>query len=147
MKAMILYDSTFGNTELVAKAIAEGVGEGSKAVRVGQQSPEEARSMDLLVLGSPVLGGRPSKIMQDFLKALTNPVAPKRRFATFDTRIATKFAQRFGYAAVRMSEQLKTAGHGLAAEPMGFIVAGKKGPLAEGELERAKAWGRSLASS
>jgi len=48
-----------------------------------------------------------------------------------------KFAQKFGFAAVRIADELKDQGNTLISEPMGFIVIGQKGPLAEGELERA----------
>jgi menaquinone-dependent protoporphyrinogen IX oxidase len=79
MKALVLYDSKWGNTELVAKAIAQGIGGGAKALQVGDHSAGEADMMELLDIGSPVLAGRVSKPMQEFLKAHFHPSAPKRR--------------------------------------------------------------------
>ncbi|MEI6873930.1 MAG: flavodoxin, partial [Spirochaetota bacterium] len=61
-------------------------------------------------------------------------------------RMPTEAARKFGFAAVRMAEQLGEVGHRLVGEPMGFVVTGQKGPLAEGEVERAREWGRDLAS-
>ncbi len=41
-------------------------------------------------------------------------------------------------------EALERAGYGPIDEPQGFVVAGKFGPLRDGELERARAWGATL---
>jgi hypothetical protein len=64
--------------------------------------------------------------------------------AVFDTRLRARWVKVFGYAADRIAEKVKLLGADLIAEPEGFIVKGKKGPLAEGELERAAAWVRGL---
>jgi flavodoxin len=149
VKALVLYDSKYGNTELVAQAVAEALagrkGVKAEAVRVGSQSAEALAGLDLLVIGTPVIGGRPTKAIKDFLASLDHGSMPKLRYAIFDTRMATKTAAKFGWAADRMAEPLKAADANLVGEPEGFVVTGQKGPLAEGELERAKAWGKSLA--
>lgn len=49
-----------------------------------------------------------------------------------------------GYAAPKILSVLESKGGKRAAEPVGFIVTDKKGPLTEGELERARAWGNDL---
>jgi hypothetical protein len=105
------------------------------------------KGIDLLVVGSPVLGGKPSKPMQGYLKTITRTSTTKLRIAAFDTRMRMKFAERFGFAAVRMAKQLEEQENVLVAEPMGFIVLGQKGPLEEGEVERAKEWGKALAKA
>ena len=145
MGAMVVYDSKWGNTELVAKAIAEGLGGDARALRVGEGT-EGAGQAGLLVLGSPVIGGRPTKAMKDFIATLLGQAAPRCAVATFDTRMPTEAARKFGFAATRMAEQLGEAGHRLVGEPLGFVVTGQKGPLADGEVERALEWGRDLAS-
>lgn len=147
MKALVVYDSKWGNTEMIAKAVAAGIGKSIRAVRVEAADPTEARKMELLILGSPVLGGRPTKPMQEFMKTIVQTLDTPLRIATFDTRMKMKFAQRFGFAAVRMADQLREQGNILISEPMGFIVTGKKGPLAEGELERATQWARGLSKA
>ena len=131
MKAIVVYDSKWGNTEMIAKAIAVGIGKSVRAVQVGDINTIETKSMELLVLGSPVLGGRPSKPMQGYLKTISQTSATRLRIATFDTRMTMKLAQRFGFAAVRMADQLREQGNTIISEPMGFIVTGQKGPLAE----------------
>lgn len=145
MKALVVYDSTWGNTEKIATAIAAGIGGGSRAIRVGSADVKEYEELDLLVLGSPVLGGRATESMQKHIKSIPPAVAQKLNVATFDTRMAMKLAKLFGTAAVRMADELKGAGSTLKSTPQGFIVKGRSGPLAEGELERATKWGEELA--
>ena len=78
------------------------------------------------------------------MKAIPQAIARTLRVATFDTRMASTFAKLFGYAAVRMARQLAQQGCATLLPPEGFIVWGGKGPLADGELERATAWGKEL---
>jgi flavodoxin len=145
VKAFIVYDSKWGNTESIAKAIAEGVGGSTKAVRATEAHTIENNDIELLVIGSPVIGGRPSKTIQEYLQSISPPKSGKMRIATFDTRMTMKFAQKFGHAAERMADQLKENGFILIDPPKGFIVNGQKGPLAEGEMEKATQWGKELA--
>jgi flavodoxin len=146
MKALVVFDSTWGNTEKIAHAVASGLGGSTKAHRVGSAEAKEYEGIDLLVLGSPILGGRPSPAMQGYIKAIPQPVAEKLTVATFDTRLTMKFAKIFGYAAVRMANQMKNKGCRVKLTE-GFIVKGTNGPLADGELERATEWGSKLARS
>jgi hypothetical protein len=50
----------------------------------------------------------------------------------------------FGYAAPRIAQSLERSGGHLLAPPAGFVVEGIKGPIREGELERAAAWAKGL---
>lgn len=142
MKTLVVYDSTFGNTEKVARAIASAIPGTVKVSRVGQASADDLGGADLLVVGSPTVGGRATKPMQEFVERIPTAAAEHLRLAAFDTRITMKFAQVFGHAAPRMADSLTRKGSSLALPPEGFIVRGRNGPLAEGELERAADWGR-----
>ena len=65
------------------------------------------------------------------------------RSAAFDTE-----ARRpFGKAAPTILTALEKVGYARLADPVGFIVAGKFGPLRDGELERARRWGGELAAA
>ncbi len=145
MRALVVYDTTWNNTEKIARAIASGIGGETEAHRVG--TPEAARleRVDLLVLGTPVMGGRPSPAMQTFVDGISPGVAKNLSVATFDTRIAMWIAKLFGFAAPRMATAMKSKGSALKADPQGFIVKGRSGPLADGEIERATRWGAELA--
>jgi len=50
----------------------------------------------------------------------------------------------FGYAAGRIARNLKGKGGNLIASPEGFLVTSTKGPLKEGELERAAGWAKGM---
>jgi flavodoxin len=144
MKTLVVYDSVFGNTEQVARRIADVIPGTVKLVKVGGASPNEISDADMLVVGSPTVGGRATKPMQEFLASIPKSVAKKVSLAAFDTRISMKFARLFGYAAARMADALAQKGCALKLPPEGFIVKGRNDPLADGELERASAWGKTI---
>jgi hypothetical protein len=52
----------------------------------------------------------------------------------------------FGSATPAIAEALEQAGYASVAKPVGFVVAGRLGPLRDGEVERARAWGAELAA-
>jgi hypothetical protein len=78
---------------------------------------------------------------------LTQPSLEGINVAAFDTRTASKFARIFGNAAGRIAGHLTRKGGVLSASPEGFFVTGAKGPLKEGELERAAAWIKGILES
>ena len=146
MKALILYDSVYGNTEQIARAIAEAITppDEAKVLRAAEANPSEMASIDLLVVGSPTHGGRPTPAIQDLLKKVTQPSLKGINVAVFDTRSQGKLARVFGNAAGRIAGQLTKKGGVLVASPEGFLVTGTKGPLKEGESERAAAWAKGI---
>ena len=145
MKTIIIYDSMYGSTEKIAKAIAGAFPPGDVQVFRAGETDSIPQDTGLLVIGSPTQGGRQTKPLQDFMdKVLTSPTN-NTKFAVFDTRLANKLVVIFGYAAQRIADALKKKGITLILPPERFIVKGAKGPLKEGELERAAAWGKELA--
>ena len=147
MKALVVFDSVAGNTEKVAQAIAAGMSGGIKAVRVGSPESKDLEKLSLLVVGSPTYGGKPTETVQKYLDSLPAAGVKKLHVATFDTRLKMKFVKLFGFAADRMAAWFREKGSSERLAPMGFVVKGGKGPLIEGELERATAWGRELAGT
>ena len=147
MKALIVYDSVYGNTEKIARAIAEAITPSNevKVVGAGEANPSELESIDLLIVGSPTHGGRPTPAVQNLLNKV--PKLQGIKVAAFDTRIPTKLVRVFGYAAGRIANNLKKKGSTLIASPEGFFVTGGQGPLKEGELERAAAWAKGILES
>jgi len=147
MRALIVYDSVYGNTEKIARAIAEAITPSGevKVLRASEANPSELASTDLLIVGSPTHGGRPTPAIQDLINK-----APKLQginVVAFDTRIPTKLVRVFGYAAGRIAGHLTKKGGVLIASPEGFFVTGSKGPLKEGELERAAGWAKGILES
>jgi len=144
MKALIIYDSMYGNTEKIAQAIGGAIAGDVKVVRVGEVNPSELEAVDLLIVGSPTQGGRPTQAIQDFLDRSSSAIKGIN-VAAFDTRLSARWPRIFGYAAGRIAGNLKGKGGTLVASPEGFFVKGTKGPLKEGELERAASWAKGIA--
>ena len=142
MKTLVVYDSLYGNTARVAEAIGAAARGESEVLRVGEAKPSELGSFDLVIVGAPTQGGRATDAMRAFLSRV--PALDGVKVAAFDTRLRARWVKVFGYAAGKIAESLKSLGATLVAEPEGFIVEGKEGPLAEGELERAADWAKSL---
>ena len=157
-RAAVLYWSHTGNTEKVARAIAEGLGKKAavELKRPAEAAPDGLAGFDLLVVGSPTRSFQATEATVALLKSLPAGCLKGRRAAAFDTRIDAKSikqaAFRFmvntgGYAAKKIADRLKKAGAELAAAPEGFIVEATEGPMRAGELERATAWGERLAAA
>jgi flavodoxin len=147
MKALVVYDSGYGNTEKIAQAIGNTIGGDVKTIRIGAVNPEDLNAIDLLVIGSPTLGGRATPAMQEFLKKLPDSIIKEKNVAVFDTRMTSKMVGIFGYAAGKLADSLKKRGASLISSPEGFFVTTGKGPLKEGELERAVSWAQQLLKS
>jgi flavodoxin len=155
MSVLILYDSVFGNTEQIARAVCSGADlqGNAQAVKVSEVKPEQLQGLKLLIVGSPTRAFRPTEATQKFLKGLAKDSLKGVRVAAFDTRMDVNesksavlrfFVKIFGYAAKPTAYGLTAKGGELAAPPEGFLVNDTQGPLKEGELERAANWAKSL---
>jgi flavodoxin len=144
MKGYVVYDSAFGNTQAVAEAIAEGLKPiRAAAVSVTDFKPGSLAGGDLLVVGSPINGWRPTPKITELLGQLGNGKLKGIKAAAFDTRV------RFfihGDAARKITRLLTEGGAHIISQPTPFYVRGTEGPLRAGELERAASWARNLAS-
>lgn len=146
MKTLIVYESIYGNTEIIARAIAAAIPGEVQVLRVSQVNPDDVQSVDLLIVGSPTHGALPTETVKALLDAIEAPTREGARAATFDTRLTWGFLERWGgFAARKMADALKDKGWTLIGEPGGFFVKGlKKGPLQKGEASRAAAWAKEL---
>jgi len=140
MSSLVLFDSNYGNTKIIAETIAARLG--AAAVSVAGLSPSNLAGVDLLVVGSPIIGWKPSEKMRGFLAGLADGSLRGVKAAAFDTRVRLFI---HGDAARKISHALEQAGARIVARPQGFIVDGREGPLAEGEVEKAAAWAGSIA--
>ena len=149
MKTLVVYDSVYGNTEIVARAIGDAIPGEVQVQRVGQVKAGDWETVDLLIIGSPTHGALPTEAVQGLLAKIGPPAREGARVATFDTRLSWGFLERWGgFAAPKMADTLKEKGWTLAGEPEGFFVKGlKKGPLKRGEAKRATAWAKEIVES
>ena len=144
MKVLVVYDSTYSNTEKIAKAIGSGIEGDIKVLRAAEANPADFTSFDLIVIGSPTYGGRPMPSVADLMNKISESAVKGKNVAAFDTRIPTKIVKIFGFAADRIAKNLKDKGANLVVPAEGFFVNGKEGPLKDGEQERASAWAKTL---
>jgi hypothetical protein len=158
-RAVVLYESLFGNTETIAKAIADGLGE-SCEVTLGHfgDVPGAVEGADLIVLGGPTHGWGMTKPqsrrqpggqiyevgVREWLEAARPGLG--KAAAAFDTRF-DKPRWMTGSAAARIGRELERLGYRMAMGPESFFVLHTGGPLKEGEQERAKRWGSELAEA
>lgn len=145
MKTLIVFDSFYGNTNKVADAIAAIIGEDGQLVHVSQVDYDSLKDVETLVVGSPTHGGMPTQSIQTFLSRLPAPSNPSAKAVAFDTRLTWKFLEKFGGAAEKIGEVLREKGWRLHLSPEGFFVGGlRRGPLKNGELERATLWAKQI---
>ena len=158
-RAVVLYESLFGNTERIAKAITDGLRE-SCEVTLAQfgAAPREDEGPDLIVLGGPTHGWGMTKPqsrrqqgsqgyevgVREWLEAA--PPGRGKKAAAFDTRF-DKPRWMTGSAAVRLGRELERLGYRMVKQPESFFVLHTGGPLREGEQERAKRWGSEIAQA
>lgn len=169
MRALVTFESVYGNTRAIAEAVAEGLRE-SGEVTVATPDRIDAAELaaaDVVIVGAPThMHGLPTTLSRKMAAKASEedgaPLDPSataepgirswlseqagdgRAAAAFDTR-ADKSPALTGSAARGIGKRLHRRGFELAAEPESFFVDDAEGPLAEGELERARDWGRTLA--
>jgi hypothetical protein len=163
MKAVVVYESLWGNTAAIARAIAAGIGPGALALSTAEATGAAIADADLIVAGAPVLGfNLPSEKMRENIRMnpgkapappdLSHPsmkfwlaALPKglSRSAAFETRIWWSP----GGATAAIVRGLEQAGYHSISKAHRFIVKGAYGPLRDGELERARLWGIELATA
>jgi flavodoxin len=149
MKALVAYDSVYGNTEIIARAIGDAIPGEVQVLRVGRVNAGDLETVELLIIGSPTHGALPTEAVQGLIERIGSPASESAKVATFDTRLTWGFLERWGgFAAPKMADALKGKGWTLVGAPGGFFVKGlRKGPLKRGEADRAAAWAKGLVGS
>jgi flavodoxin len=150
MKALVVYDSVFGNTEKIAMQIGKVFGPKKNIVRIRKVTPGLLEGINLLIVGSPTNGFCPTPGTSVFLRDLQ---LKHIKVAAFDTRIDKAYVKKlfvkffmkiWGYAAEPIAKMLVNAGGELVVPPEGFYVIGNAGPLRDGELARARKWAKQI---
>ncbi|HKN53625.1 MAG TPA: flavodoxin domain-containing protein [Amycolatopsis sp.] len=166
MRTVIVYESMFGNTERIARAIADGlaVSGGAEVVNV-DDAPADLTGIDLLIVGGPThMHGMSNPTSRKSAAQQTDDVKSRNGLrewldsldslpkemtvASFDTRL-DKPRWLTGSAAAGATKRLKRHGCKTILSSESFFVAGSASDLglAAGELERAHAWGEALAAA
>jgi len=144
-KAIVFYDSHYGNTEKIANAIAEGMKAGGiedvlvSGIKTADE--EDFRGRDIWVIGSPTRWGSATFRLRTLLVNAIKDEGKGRRAAIFDTR----YKNMSRGATDKLTAVLGKYGIPLIAEPMAFYIETSSGPLMQGEEEKAAAYGKELA--
>jgi flavorubredoxin len=146
LKAAVIYDSVYGNTEKVAKALAAGLESGGATVdivKVDAVKFDEIDAFDLFCVGSPTHAWNASKPMKEFLEHFktVKGLAGKKAFV-FDTKMKSRLA---GSAAGKIENKLKNLDLTIARHSESAIVLGREGPLEESSEGTFKQIGIELA--
>lgn len=170
MRALVVYESMFGNTRTVAEAIGEGIAAHLPVdvLEVASAPTVIPTDVVLLVVGGPTHGHGQTNVktradaaqragdrlvsrgdgIREWLEAV-RPVSGSVAAAAFDTRIKGP-ELLWGSAAKAVATELRERGMRLVDKPQSFLVGGPTGPLfdrlIEGQRERALAWGSQLAA-
>jgi flavodoxin len=167
MTALVVYESVYGNTRAIAEAIAEGLAPLGEVVLRPVHEAGPPGDAEPLVVGGPTHmhgltssfsrraavkageeddvaiepGASDERGLRQWLAELSGD---RRNAAAFDTRI-DRSPKLTGAAGRGIARRLRGGGYQLIAEPESFFVDDSEGPLADGELERARTWGAQLA--
>ena len=155
MKAMVVYESFYGNTRLVAESIRNGLSQHMEThmVNIITMPPDFSERPELLVVGSATRGFRPCPATIEWLKSLSPFDLEGTMVAAFDTRIAFPsikngilrwLVKTGGFAAADIQRGLVKGGGAVVTPSTGFEVSDREGPLLKGELERAYNWGSTI---
>jgi hypothetical protein len=171
MQAVVVYESMFGNTHVIADAIGAGLSDTFDVVvvPVAQADAAQVSDADLVVVGGPthVHGmsrastrlGAAQQAQEPGSGVTMEPYASGEGVrdwlasigasrghgmaAAFDTRVKGPAALT-GRASKGISHALRRQGYELISDPQSFLVT-KRNTLVEGEEDRARDWGAALA--
>ncbi|PSL57326.1 NAD(P)H dehydrogenase (quinone) [Saccharothrix carnea] len=162
-RALVVFESMFGNTRTVAEAVGAGLAGGRQVdvVEVAAAPDVLPDDVDLLVVGAPTHAFSLSRAstrksasdqatgeivsrgrgVREWLDAL----APADRTVSaiaFDTKVKVGWLP--GSAAKAITKRLRRLRFTVAGAPVSFYVGGTPGPLLDGEVDRATAWARTI---
>lgn len=147
-KVIVVYETKYGNTKLVAETIIEGL----KKVKGIETALSELKKVDLneipdydaILVGSPNHLGGPTRGVKKFIDKLGKLNLKGKLGAVFDTYMGGNFEK----AAKKMEKKIneKVPGLKLVAPGLSIKVQGMKGPILEEELPKCKEFGNKIAT-
>jgi len=159
MKALVVYESLFGNTEKIARAIVDRLAATAEVTLAEVGTAPPVTGYDLLIVGAPThafslsrpatrqdaqrQGAHAGRIgLREYLDGL--PPLPGLAAAAFCSRMDKPLT---GSAARKADKRLRRLGCRVVSSPADFKVSGTTGPLLDGELDRARRWAAALLST
>jgi len=151
-KVIVVYESKYGNTKLVAETIIEGMSkvEGIDTVirELKEVDLNKIADYDAILIGSPNHYGGPTKGVKEFIDKLGKVNLEGKLFAVFDTYLGKRSDYFFEKAVKKMEKRINEKVPRLKqiAPGLSIKVQGMKGPLVEGELPKCKEFGKKIAT-
>jgi menaquinone-dependent protoporphyrinogen IX oxidase len=148
MKGTVVYDTSYGNTKIIAETIADTLKESGIEVDlfdVKNVKKLSAKDYNFLVLGSPTRFGTMSFAIRGFLGKVKSEEWVNKPFAAFDTENPENMERKEYSAAEKIATKLMDKKMNQLLPVLKAAVEGQKGPLKEGEIERTKEYARQLA--
>jgi flavodoxin len=154
MRAMVIYDSNFGNTERIARALAQGLERGGvnvNCLKIDQVDTGDLRGYDFIAIGGPTHMIRPSKPMKEFLDGLGDVDLKGLKGFAFDTRNESRMNGKqwlvLENSAARVIEGvLRRMKVEIVRPRHSAIVEGREGPLNNGTEDEFMEIGAEIAS-
>ncbi len=147
-KVIVVYESKYGNTKLVAETIVEGMREVEGIETVLSELKEvdlnKIPDYDVILIGSPNHFGGPTRGVKKFIDKLGKLPLKGKLFAVFDTYLEKDFEKAVKKMEKRINE--KVPGLKQIAPGLSIKVQGIKGPILEAELPKCKEFGNKIAT-
>ncbi len=149
MRCAVIYHSRWGNCREIAESVAAGLSDTGNDVYVVEIGSAAALdlSLECILLGCPTTGGKASRPMRRFIKRAVTSACAGKEFVAFGTGLQAEIAKSNPQAGDEIHEMLAKRGMRPLAPPFKAAVVTTKGPLAEGEVDRALQFGRDLGRS
>ncbi|HET8787046.1 MAG TPA: flavodoxin domain-containing protein [Candidatus Limnocylindrales bacterium] len=146
MEILVVFGSQYGNTQRIARAIAEALASEHhvRVVPAAAATAERGDDVDLLLVGAPTQMRGLRLLADPFLAGLEERGFGRTAAAAFDTYVDVGPQM---LASTVIADRLAEAGCRLVAEPESFLVLGMEGPLADGEERRAGSWAMSVVAA
>jgi menaquinone-dependent protoporphyrinogen IX oxidase len=147
-RVFIVYDTKYGNTKLVAEKIAEGMRElkgiETEVSDVKKVDLKKIDSFDAILIGAPNHFGSPSRTIMKFIDKLGKLKLKAKGVAVFDTFLGKDFEMATKKMEKRLDEKVPTLR--LMTSGLSIRVDETKGPITEGELPKAREFGKKIAT-
>jgi flavodoxin len=147
-KAIVIYESKYGNTKLVAEKIVEGmreIGEVDATLNnISEVDIKRVPDYDIILVGSPNHMGGPTRSIKKFIDGLKMPEMKGKYIAVFDTYMGKDFEK----AVKKMKSRIKKMALGSKPDILGLSikVQGMKGPIDSDEFPKCKKFGHDIAN-
>jgi len=147
-RVFIVYDTKYGNTKLVAEKIAEGMRElkgiETEVSDVKKVDLKKIDSFDAILIGAPNHFGSPSRTIMKFIDKLGKLKLKAKGVAVFDTFLGKDFEMATKKMEKRLDEKVPPLR--LMTSGLSIRVDETKGPITEGELPKAREFGKKIAT-